>query len=113
MKGKLSRRLSPAAKKAVLLAPPESTVRALVEVASGDEPGELRSRFETAGATLARWTEGSRLLALEAPAGRLQDLADLKGVVYLDLATAFRPDEEAGPLPAPEDDAEAPEGTTP
>ncbi|MCB1032659.1 MAG: hypothetical protein KDD47_02360 [Acidobacteria bacterium] len=110
MKGRLSRRLSPAAKKAVLLSPPESTVRALVEVASGDDPGELQSRFEAAGATRTRWAEGSRLLTLEAPAGRLQTLADLEGVVYLDLAATFRPDEEARPRSPPERDAEIPEG---
>ena len=110
MKHKLSRRLSPAAKKAFLLSTPEAPVRALVEVAAPESVAELKARFEERGASLARWTEGTRLLTLEAPAGLLSDLAELEGVLYIDVATEYRPGEE----PVLEETAgEAPEGQDP
>ncbi len=94
MKDRLSRRLSPAAKKAFLLSAPEAPIRALVEVVAPEFVEELKARFEEEGATLTRWTQGTRLLTLEATAGLLPDLAQLEGVLYIDVATKFRQSHE-------------------
>jgi hypothetical protein len=89
MKTRLSGRLSPEAKKRFLTAA-EEPVSALLQVAPTADLPALRASLEAAGGRLGSWMEETRLLSVEIAAGRLEEVADLPGVAYVDAATAWR-----------------------
>ena len=90
MKARLSKRLSPRAKKLVLLEDERARIRALVQVAPSTSPETFRAALEEQGAEVSSWNEETRLLAVELEVGQLNELADHEGVVYIDTATDYR-----------------------
>lgn len=90
MKHRLSNRLSPAAKKAALTAPPGEPVHVLLQVAAGTDPEALRRGLEALGAKVSSWMEETHLLAAAVPASRLEEAADLPGITYVEAGAAYR-----------------------
>ena len=90
VKARLSRRLSPQARKLVLRQSREESVRALVQVAPTADLEALRAELEGHGAKVSSWMEETRLLTIEVDVGHLAEVAELPGVTYVDVATAYR-----------------------
>jgi len=80
---KLSSKLSPTAKKQMMLG--AGSVEAMVEVAPrGDSEGIL-SAIRAAGAVESHWVQSPRFIGARIPVEALGDVADVDGVVYIDL----------------------------
>lgn len=86
---KLSAKLSPQAKKSVL-GGGDASVRALVEV-SGAEPAAIERALTAAGVSELRWVRSPGLVGVTLPAARLQALAELEQVSYVELAEGYAP----------------------
>jgi hypothetical protein len=86
---RLSGKLSPQAKKS-LLGPPDARVRALVEL-SGGEPEALERALAAAGASELHWVAPGKVAGVTLAAGRLQALAELESVAYVELAERYAP----------------------
>jgi hypothetical protein len=86
---KLSAKLSPQAKKSAL-GPADLSVRALVEV-SGAGPAAVERALAAAGVSELRWVRSPGLVSVTLPAGRLQALADLAQVSFVELAEGYAP----------------------
>lgn len=85
------RKMSPNAKKAVLTEAASTRVLATVEVRAGVASDELDEHLARLEATRRGWSATSRLLTIEIPAGRLQELAELREVTYLQVGGAMGP----------------------
>lgn len=86
---RLSAKLSPQAKKSAL-GRAETSVRALVEV-SGSEPAATERALAEAGVSELRWVRSPSLVSVTLPAGRLQALAGLAQVSFVELAEGYAP----------------------
>jgi hypothetical protein len=87
---RLSKRLSPQAKKAVLTSPPEALVLVMAEIGSVTQLAAVRRELARLAAVERSWSAESRLLTLETRVGDLAALAAVAGVVHVDLAAAYR-----------------------
>jgi hypothetical protein len=87
----LSRRLAPSAKKVLLHSPRHATVASLVQVAPSIDPEAFRLKVEQAGGSIRSWLAGASVVSVEIEAGRLSELADLPGVVYVETGQPYRP----------------------
>ncbi len=100
MRFRLSKRLSPAAKKALLRRDPEELLGALVDLTAATNPEGFSEFLEGLGGRVRCPLPETHQLSVEIPAGRLADLADLKGVAHVELGTRFQPSDPPRPLPA-------------
>ena len=79
------RNLSPQAKKALILATDTPVqVTALVEMSAGYD-AETDLPLKTLDATLQGWSKHSRIVTLKLPSNRLGNLAETRGVTYVEL----------------------------
>lgn len=90
VKKQFSRRLSPQARRAALLGGEGEIVRALVQVAASADFEELKERLAQEGAEVGAWMEETRLLTVTIESARLEALAQLPGVIYVEVATTYR-----------------------
>ena len=81
MNRRLSSRLSPQAKKAILLSPHE-TVTGILEVASGATAG-VKHAIESLGGKVRSTIDQANSVTFEIVAEHLAELADFDGVVYV------------------------------
>lgn len=81
MKRQLSSRLSPQAKKAILLSPHES-VTGILEVASG-AAAAVRQSIESFGGKVRSAVDEANSVTFEIGAEHLAELADIDGVIYV------------------------------
>lgn len=89
MKRELSGKLSPKAKKAVLTARPEALVTGLVHVSPAADRAALQQAIEATGTVVRSWLAQGGAVSVEAPAGRLEELAGLRDVVYVEAAERY------------------------
>jgi len=90
MKRRLSGRLGPRAKKTALTAAAGETVTVTVEVAPGTDPQILSRAVEEVGGTVRSFLAEAHLLTAELPAGRLEELADVEGIVQVEVRATWR-----------------------
>lgn len=90
MKRHFSRRLSPRARRAALLGNQGEPVGALLQAAASAQIHDLKHQLEQRGAKVGAWMEETRLLAVEVDAPMLESIAEIPGVVYVDMATTYR-----------------------
>ncbi|MCH9647322.1 MAG: hypothetical protein K0U98_03725 [Deltaproteobacteria bacterium] len=97
MRFRLSRRLSPAAKKALLRRDPEELLGALLDLTAAAEVEGFAEALEALGGSVSCSLPETHQLSVEIPAGRLADLADLRGVAHVELGTPYRPPAPSSP----------------
>jgi hypothetical protein len=90
MAQKLSAKLSPKAKKALMIGGNESVV-ALVTMAPNADRAELERAIGALGGAVQTWDRTTAVAAVEAPAAKLGELADLDAVVYIEIGETYRP----------------------
>jgi len=89
LKKRLSNRLSPSAKKAVLRGKPGKIILGLLQVASSVEFDVLEQQLITLGAEPGAWNKLTHQLTLSVPVERLEALVELDDVVYFETAAPF------------------------
>lgn len=89
MKVKLSSRLSPGAKKEFLAARGAEVFHGLLQVAPAADLPDLRQNLAAIGGTVQSWMEEARLMSVDVPARRLPEVADLKGVTYVEAGSKY------------------------
>jgi hypothetical protein len=90
MSQKLSNKLSPQAKKAVMLGSDQLVV-ALVQMApAADRVGTVHS-LQALQAVLRSWSNATGIATVELRADKLDRLADLEGVVYIEIGERYQP----------------------
>ena len=77
-------KLSPRAKKAMIVGRGGSSVSATVELAPGASPESLDTRIESLGGVVRSWSAASHVMTLSLPCARLADLAADRAVVYIE-----------------------------
>lgn len=91
MKHQLSNRLSPAAKKALLLSAEGTTLTGLLQVSPGVDPEVLSRQLRRLGVAPGSWSATTRQMRVEVPVEQLDELVEQHGVIYFDLATPYSP----------------------
>lgn len=89
MAQKLSSKLSPKAKKAVLMGAGGAVV-GLVQMAPNAERADLEREVHALGGSVESWTAEAGLAAIEIPTARLNELAELDGVVYVEIGERYQ-----------------------
>ena len=89
MKTKLSSRLSPGAKKQLLSAREGEILHSLLQVSPTADVPSLRQDLAAVGAAVRSWMEETRLMSVDIPAERLTEVADFRGVTYVEAATKY------------------------
>jgi len=89
MIARLSSRLSPGAKKQLMGAADGELFHGLLQVAPTADVPVLRRELAAAGATIKSWMEEARLMSIDVPADRLAEVADLRGVTYVEAGTRY------------------------
>jgi hypothetical protein len=82
--GKLSSHLSPRAKREMLLSPADKRIAALVSVTSSMDRGRFRQAVKQIGGDVVTWSDTTDLVNITIPAGALDTLAGMEGVVYVE-----------------------------
>lgn len=90
MKRRLSKRLSPKAKKLCLQSSMEEPVSGLISVSAMVDEASLRTAIESRGIVIRSWLKEARLVTVDASVGQLPELAELDGVVYIEAGEAYR-----------------------
>jgi hypothetical protein len=91
MNYKLSNKLSPRAKKAMLMAGEGQRLSCLLQVSPSRNVQKLRRELEEMGGSIKSWTEETHLMSVEMDASHLSDMADLEGVVYIETGERCAP----------------------
>lgn len=86
MKRRLSSRLSPDAKKRLLLGGAGERVAVLVGVAPAADPDAVGAALEAAGGEVRAWLPEPRLLTAEIGVEHLAEVAEIDGVVVVETA---------------------------
>ena len=89
MKHRLSKHLSPSAKKAVLRHREGERVKAQIELARNVDLDALQNVLLHLGASEVRWHEQTHLLVVEVAAESLEEVAELEEVGYVELAERY------------------------
>lgn len=92
----MSSHLSPQAKRELLLSPASKSVNALVSFSSSIDRNLFAESVRQHGGDVGRWSEETGLVSVKLPAGHLGDVADFKGVVYVETSGAFSPSQTPG-----------------
>jgi hypothetical protein len=90
MAQKLSSKLSPKAKKAFMVGG-EQSVTGLVTVAPTVDRADLERQIRALGGDVQSFDPITSLAAVELPVSKLGALADLDGVVYIEIGETYRP----------------------
>lgn len=85
----LSSKLSPKAKKAVLLGAEEPVV-CLVQLGPAAERADLERNVRALGGSVQSWNAETDLAAIEISTSRLSELAELDGVVYVEVGERYQ-----------------------
>lgn len=86
MKRRLSARLSPDAKKRLLLGTPGERVAVSLAVAPAADPEAVGAALAAAGGEVRAWLAEPRLLTAEIGVERLAEVAEIDGVVVVETA---------------------------
>jgi hypothetical protein len=89
MKYRISSKLSPKAKKALLTAREGQRLSCLLEVSPSRNVQGLRRELEALGGEIKSWTEETHSMSVEMDASNLEDLANLEGVVYVETGERY------------------------
>ena len=84
MKRRLSKRLSPKAKKLCLQSGTDEPVSGLIRVSATVDEESLRTAIESRGMVVRSWLKEANLVTVDASVGQLSELAELDGVVYVE-----------------------------
>jgi hypothetical protein len=90
MSQKLSNKLSPQAKKAVMLGSDQLVV-ALVQMAPAADRVATERSLQALQAALRSWSNTTGIATVELRADKLDRLADLEGVVYIEIGERYQP----------------------
>lgn len=86
----MSSKLSPKAKKALMVGG-EQPVTGLVTMAPTAKRADLERQIAALGGDVQSWDPITSLAAVEVPASMLGALADLDGVVHIEVGETYRP----------------------
>lgn len=86
---KLSSKLSPKAKKALLSAEGGEQVSCLLQIAPSQNVNALRRQVESLGGTIRSWMEETHLLSVDLDASQLNQLVDMDGVIYIETGERY------------------------
>ena len=87
----MSSRLSPQAKREVLLSPADKAVSALVSIASSVDRSRFTQSITQIGGEVVSWSDTTNVVTLTIPASALSAVADLDGVVYVETGGRYSP----------------------
>jgi hypothetical protein len=90
MSQKLSSKLSPQAKKAVMLGSNQPVV-ALMQMAPSADRVATEHALQALDADLRSWSDTTGVATIALPADNLDRLADLEGVVYIEIGERYQP----------------------
>ncbi|MCP4898598.1 MAG: hypothetical protein GY906_16620 [bacterium] len=90
MKSRLSKRLSPKAKKLALLGEEGQRVKAFVQLAPQADIDSLRDEIAGLRGLVTASMVETRSLSVEVDVDQLEKVANLKGVLYVDAGSRFR-----------------------
>ena len=90
MKRKLTKRLSPKAKRLYLQATPGEQVACLIQISPTADTEALRHDLETHGAVIRSWMDFEHLVTVEVDATQLTEVAELDGVIYLEAGERYQ-----------------------
>ncbi len=82
-------KISPQGKKQLLRAAPGDSTTALVELVPGASPESLADELERLGAEQISWSVETRLLTVQIEAAKLDELAALTAVTYVQVGGRF------------------------
>jgi hypothetical protein len=86
----LSKRLGPSAKKIALLSVGDERVSTLIHVAPSIDRQTFQGEVAAHGGTVQSWMPEASLVSVEIGAKHLSELADLKGVVYVEARQKYQ-----------------------
>jgi len=86
----LSSQLSPRAKREMLLSPADKMVSVLVSVSSSVDQARFTQSVQKIGGNVMTWSDATNLVTLTIPAGQLNALAGMDGVVYVETGGHYR-----------------------
>lgn len=89
MAQRLSSKLSPKAKKAVLMDSGGAVV-GLVQMAPSTERADLEQEVRRLGGNVESWIADTGLAAIKIPTAQLNELAELDGVVYVEIGERYQ-----------------------
>jgi len=90
MKHKLSGNMSPKAKKTFLRSASEGRVASLLQMASNADEMRLRQGVENLGGKVRAWQPEMGTATADIDANRLAELAELDGVVYVEVGESYQ-----------------------
>ena len=80
----VSSQLSPRAKREILLSPADKVVSVLVNVSSSVDRARFTRSVQNLGGNVVTWADVTNLVTLTIPAGKLDTLAGIDGVIYVE-----------------------------
>lgn len=86
---KMSSQLSSRAKKEILLTPPENMVSVLLTVSGSTGQPQLTHDVEESGGKVLSWSDTTNLVNVIIPAGKIESLAKLNGVTYVEVGGKY------------------------
>ena len=89
MTRRFSRKLSPKAKRALLLGEPGERVSCLLQIAPSQDVEALRRDVESFGGTVGSWMKETNLMSVELDASKLPRLAELRGVIHIEAEARY------------------------
>jgi hypothetical protein len=89
MTHRLPKKLSPKAKKLVLMAEQGHKTNCLVNVSASSQRAKLGTALQTLGAEVSTWNNETNLISLTIPDERLVELATLNGILYVDVGERY------------------------